>query len=72
MVKPMALVGVILLLAGLVFFVYPALSFKKTDKVLDLGGLEVTREKTERIPIPPIAAGVAVVAGLALVVAARR
>ncbi len=64
--------GIALLVGGLVFLVYPAVSYTTTEEVLDIGPLEVERETTERVPIPPLAAGAAVAAGLVLVVVGRR
>lgn len=69
--KPMGWLGVVLLVAGLAFLIFPVISFTERDKVVDIGPLEVTTEETERVPIPAIAAGAAIVAGLVLIVAGR-
>jgi len=48
------------------------LSYKTKDKVLDVGPLEVTTTETHRVPVPPIVGGVALVAGLGLLIAGSR
>ena len=43
-----------------------------TATVADIGPIEIQATEKERIPITPIASGVAVVAGLVLVMAGAR
>jgi hypothetical protein len=64
--------GIVLLIGGLIFLIYPVLSFTSRDTVADIGPIEVVQEDTESLPIPPIAAGAAMVAGIALLVAGTR
>lgn len=61
-------IGIVLILIGLAGIAWGGLGWNKTSDV-DLGPVdfEVTERKT--LPIPPIAGAVAVVAGLALVLA---
>jgi hypothetical protein len=40
--------------------------------VIDAGPIEVTREDTERLPIPPIIGGLILTAGVVLLVVRRR
>ena len=42
------------------------------DTVLDVGPLEVTTEERETLPFPPIAGGIAVAVGAALLIAGTR
>ena len=66
------LLGVILLVAGLVGLAWPVISYTKTEKVVDLGPIEVTAEREKHIPVPPIVGGLAVVAGVVIIVASSR
>jgi hypothetical protein len=66
------LIGVILLLAGLAGLAWPVISYTKTDKVVDLGPIEVTAQHQKRVPVPPIVGGLAAVAGLVLIVTSGR
>jgi hypothetical protein len=62
----MKVLGGILVVIGLVALLYGGISWTHRDKVLDAGPIQVTTEKKERLPISPIAGGVMLVAGVAL------
>lgn len=70
--KALTVIGIILILLGIAGFIFGGISFTKKDKVADLGPVEVQTEKKESIPVTPIASGVAVVAGIIMVVAGAR
>ena len=67
----MKVIGVILIVLGVIGLAYGGLTFSRKEKVVDLGPVEVTRTEHERIPLPPVAGGICLVAGLALVLAGR-
>ena len=64
----MKIFGVALIVLGLVGLLYGGLTWTRKDKVIDAGPIEVTAEKHERLPVPPIIGGVLLVAGIVLVV----
>jgi hypothetical protein len=66
------LLGVILLVAGLAGLAWPVISYTTTEKVVDIGPVEVTAERERRVPVPPIAGGLAAVAGIVMIVAGSR
>ena len=68
----MKIFGIVLIVLGLVGLLYGGISWTRREKVVDIGPVEVTRTDRERIPVPPIAGGLAVLAGAALVLASRR
>jgi uncharacterized membrane protein HdeD (DUF308 family) len=71
--KPIAVLGVILIIIGVVALAYQGISYTKKDKVVDLGPLKVETEKKETIPLPPVLGVVAIVGGIVLIaVSARR
>lgn len=65
-------VGIILIVLGVIGFIYKGVSFTKKEKVVDLGPIEVQSEKKETIPIPEILSGIAIIGGIVLVVAGSR
>ncbi len=70
--RGLAMVGVVLVVLGLVGLMWPVITYTKTEKVVDLGPVEVTAENEEQVPIPPVAGGLAIAAGIALVVVGTR
>jgi len=66
--RSLSTIGVILIVLGILGFVIPRITFTQETTAIDIGPLEVTTETERSIPIPDIAAGAAVVAGIVLVV----
>lgn len=70
--KPYTLIGIILILVAVAAFGYQGISYTTREKVVDLGPLQMTAEKTKTIPLPPILGAVALIGGLVLLVGGRR
>jgi hypothetical protein len=70
--KAATLVGLLLIVLGLGALAYQGFSYKTTEKILDVGPIEATSETTKTIPLPPILGVVAVIGGVAIVVATAR
>ncbi len=70
--KPMAILGVVLIALGLAALVYQGVSYSTRETVLDLGPIHATAEREKTIPLPPIMGITAVVAGVALLVVGGR
>jgi hypothetical protein len=69
----MKILGIVLVVLGILGFVFGGFSFTRKETVADIGPIEIQASERERIPITPLASGIAVVAGIALlVVGARR
>jgi hypothetical protein len=66
--KPIFVLGILLVLFGVVALAYQGISYTTREKVIDLGPIEATKETHKSIPIPPIIGGLALVGGIALVV----
>ena len=67
------IVGTILVIIGIVALVWGGISWTREETIVDLGPIEATAEKRESIPLPPVLGGIALVAGIALlVIPARR
>jgi hypothetical protein len=64
--------GIILIVAGLVMLIIRGFSYTQKEKVVDLGRLEINKEEKKTVAWPLYAGGVAVVAGIALVLAGKK
>ena len=70
--KPLTMLGIALIVLGLAALVYQGLTYTTREKVLDIGPITATAERTKSIPLPPVVGIVAVAAGVALVVVGSR
>jgi hypothetical protein len=70
--KPLMILGIVLIVLGAVGLVVQGVTYTTREKVLDLGSLQVTEEKEKTVPVPLVAGGLALVAGIAVVVVASR
>lgn len=60
------LLAIALIAIGIIAFAYQGISYTSRDKVVDLGPLHVTAERSHTLPLPPIVGAVALAGGLAL------
>lgn len=60
-------IGIILVIAGILGFIFGSVSFTTSEEVADVGPVEIEKQEERTIPFGPIASGTAVVAGIALV-----
>jgi len=68
----MRILGIILIVIGILMFVFTGFNFQTEKKVVDLGPLEINKKENKWIGWPVWAGGIAVVAGIVLVVADRK
>jgi drug/metabolite transporter (DMT)-like permease len=66
--KPIAWIGILLIVVGALILAYQGINYTRQKNVLDMGSVHVTREEHERIPLSPIAGGLALVGGVVLVI----
>ena len=65
-------VGIVLIVVGIVMLVIRGFNVQTQEKVVDLGPLEVNKKENKWIGWPVYAGGIAIVAGLIMVIADRR
>ena len=70
--KPITLIGIVLVVLGALALAYQGINYTRTEKVFDVGPIHATKETHERIPLPPILGGIALIGGVALLVAGSR
>ena len=71
--KPITLIGIALLVLGALALAYQGINYTHQEKVFDMGPIHATAEKHERIPLPPILGGMALLSGgVLLALGARR
>jgi uncharacterized membrane protein YidH (DUF202 family) len=66
--------AIVLIVIGIVALAWGGISWTREKTVIDLGPIEAKAETRETLPIPPVVGGIALVAGIVLLVlpAGRR
>jgi hypothetical protein len=62
------ILAILLIVFGALSLAYGGITYTRREKVLDIGPIEATAERQRTIPLPPILGGVALVAGIGLLV----
>jgi hypothetical protein len=59
-------IGVILIVLGLFGLAWGGFTYTTREKVVDIGPIHATREKTHDVPIPPVAGAFVLIGGIVL------
>lgn len=70
--KPIAILGVVLIVAGIAGLFFSRVSWTETKPVAKVGPIEVNHEEDHTVWIPTAAGAIAVLAGIGLVLVGRR
>lgn len=70
--KPLSMVGILLVVAGVAALAIGRFSYTTEEKVLEVGPLVATADQEHTVHIPDVAGIAAIIAGIALVVVSRR
>jgi drug/metabolite transporter (DMT)-like permease len=66
------IIGAALVIVGVLALLWGGISWTHDETVVDAGPIEIEAEKHERIPLPPVVGGIAVVGGLVLLLLPDR
>jgi hypothetical protein len=64
--------ALILIAFGVAALAFQGIRYTSKEKIVDLGPIQVTAEKTRSIPLPPIVGGLALAGGIAMLVMSGR
>jgi hypothetical protein len=70
--KPVTIIGIILIALAVFSFAYQGIPFKTREKVVDLGPIQATAERDRSIPLPPIFGAIALIGGIVLIYSGTR
>jgi len=70
--KPIALLGIILIVLGLGALAYQGFTYTTRETVVDVGPIHATAERQKTVPLPPVLGITAVVGGVALLIVGIR
>ncbi|HAR98921.1 MAG TPA: DUF3185 domain-containing protein [Syntrophus sp. (in: bacteria)] len=66
--KTFMVLGILLIIVGIAAFVFQGISYTTREKVVDIGPIHMSADKTRTLPIGPIVGGVALAGGIVLLV----
>jgi hypothetical protein len=66
--RPKIIIAIILIVLGIAAFAYQGINYTTREKVVDIGPIQVTSEKTKTLPLPPIIGVIALAGGIMLLV----
>jgi len=70
--KSISIAGIVLVVLGALALAYHGINYTHQERVLDVGPIHATRDAQDRIPLPPIVGGLALVGGIALLLAGAK
>lgn len=66
--RPMVLIGILLAVLGAAALIWEGISYTSRETVVDVGAVNITAETRKTIPLPPILGGLALAAGVGMIV----
>jgi hypothetical protein len=69
---PVKILGAILIVLGLLGVVWGGVTYTTRDKIIDIGPIHATRDKTHHVPVPPIAGAIALVGGVTILLLSAK
>jgi len=70
--KTYTLLGIILIAVGMIAFAYQGITYTTREKVVDLGPIQMTADRSRTIPLTPVVGAIALVGGIALLVTGSK
>jgi len=68
----MKILGIVLIVVGILMFVYGNVTFTRKEKVVDAGPVEINKKEKHTVAWPNYAGGVIVAAGVIVLVASSK
>jgi hypothetical protein len=65
--KPLTIIGIVLIVLGIIGFATGGISFTHEKKVVDAGPVQISHKTQDTLPLSPIFSTVSLVVGVALV-----
>lgn len=68
----MKIAGIVLIVIGILMFVFNTISFKDKKEVADIGPIEINKTETKTLGWPVYAGGIVIGAGVVLLIAGAK
>jgi uncharacterized membrane protein YidH (DUF202 family) len=70
--RPLSVIGIVLIILGILALAYQGITYTTKEKIVDIGPVQATAKKEKTMPLPPVLGGLALVAGVVLVIVGAR
>ena len=70
--KPVGIIGIILIVVGIIALAYGGFSFKEHKKDVDIGPVQIGHTEEHTVPLPPILGVLCMAGGVVLVIVGNR
>ena len=64
--------GIILIVLGVVLFIWTGFSYTKKEKIIDAGPIQVSADREKSVNWPPYAGGVVLIAGIVIFLGSKK
>jgi len=64
--------GIVLIIAGILMFIFSNVSFTTEERIADIGPVEINKKEKKTVNRPSYAGGVAAVCGVIVLLASRK
>jgi len=64
--------GMILIGLGLVGLMWGGFTYSTQEKIVDIGSIDITRNKTDSVPLPPLLGAASVLGGILLLMSGKK
>ena len=68
----MKIAGIVLLVIGILMLVYTGFNYFTTEKLVDIGPIEITRKKNNLVQWPPVVGAILLVGGIILLFMGKK
>lgn len=70
--KTITIAAIILICIGIAALGYQGITYTTSEKIVDIGPVQMSADKTRTIPLPPIVGTIALVGGIGLLILGNK
>ncbi|WP_410221633.1 DUF3185 family protein [Pedobacter sp.] len=64
--------GILLIVIGLILFIWTGFTYTQKEKVVDAGSIEITADRQKNVSWPPYVGGVVLLVGLIVFISSKK
>lgn len=64
--------GIVLIIIGIIMIAYTGFNFVTSEKVVDIGPIEINKQQNHRVNWPPVAGLILIVGGIVVIVLDKK